>query len=274
MLFPDYAYSCNLDRFIIMQSPLSPEERREAILKLLTERPRLPVGELAALYATSEDSIRRDLRQLAEAGRIRRVHGAVLPAAPPLAAYPDRVGQSAAAKAAIARATVVRLIDGATVFLDAGSTALAVAKAIPLKARLTVVTPSLPVALVLADHTSVETIVLGGRLDAASRATVGGETLTRIGEINADLAVVASCSLDAIAGLTSTGYEEARVKRAMIAASGETIAIATSDKIGVISPHQIAPTGAVACLITDNALSTTERHRLGEAGLELLIAES
>jgi DeoR/GlpR family transcriptional regulator of sugar metabolism len=269
-----YAYSCILDRFINMQTNLNPDERRAAILKLLSERPRLPVGELASLFQTSEDSVRRDLRLLAEAGKIRRVHGAVLPAAPASAILPDRIGQSVRAKAAIARVVTSRLADGLTVFLDAGSTAQAIAEALPPKARLTVITPGLTVALALADRSEIETIVLGGRLDALSRASLGGETLARIQEFNADIAVVTACSLDVATGLTSAGYEEARIKRAMIASAAATYAVATADKIGTTSPHLIAPLGAVALVVTDAALPVSERRRITDAGVELLVAES
>jgi DeoR/GlpR family transcriptional regulator of sugar metabolism len=229
---------------IVTAPPLSPEERQAEILVLLASRPRLAVGELAALFGTSEDSVRRDLRQLERDGRVRRVHGAVLPAAAPLVPFSARGEARVAAKARIAAVAAACVRDDMTVFVDGGTTALAVARALPRERRLTVVTPSLPAAEALADHPFVTVVVIGGVLDPVSRSSVGAAAVAAVRAVRADLCLLGLCSIDPVAGITATGFEEAEVKRAMLDSSAAVLAVATADKLGCASPFHVAPAAA------------------------------
>lgn len=220
-----------------MDVDLTPAERRNRIEALAQERDRLPVTGLAARFGTSEDSIRRDLRLLAAAGRIRRQHGVVLPADPP-APFDERHGQQAAEKAAIARALVPMLVPGSTVFFDGGTTTLAAARALPADLPLMVVTPSPPIALALVDHPKVEVILIGGSFDRTTRTVVGAGALDAVRAVHASLAVLGLCSLDA-GGVSAAGIEEAAIKRAMADASDRTVALATADKLGTVSPYRV-----------------------------------
>ncbi len=230
--------------------PATPDERQAAILGLLASADRLPVAGLAERFHTSEDSIRRDLRALAAAGRIRRVHGAVLPAAA-LEPFDARAARASAAKAAIA-ATVLPLVEGCrTLAIDGGTTTLAVAAALPRDRRLQVLTSSIPVVTALGNHPLCEVIVVGGRYDPESRTTVGAAAVDAIRAFRADACLIGLCSIDSAAGITAVGYEEAAVKRAMIEAAGAVIAVATHDKLGAVSPNVVAPAAALDHLVTD-----------------------
>ncbi|WP_237153653.1 DeoR/GlpR family DNA-binding transcription regulator [Oryzibacter oryziterrae] len=252
---------------------MSPEERQSQILLLLAAEPRISVGDLATRFSTSDDSIRRDLRSLSQAGLIRRVHGAVLPASLPRQ-FDLRRGSQTSAKQAIGRVVAERLREGCVVLLDSGSTALAVAEALPYDRRLTVITPSLPAALALADRPLIETIVVGGRLEGAGRCSVGSAAVAAIRAVRADVCVLASCSVDPEAGFSADNYEESWVKRAMIEASAATIAVATGDKIGTISPHHVADLAVTSEIVTDASVNPTLRDRLITAAVTLTIAES
>jgi DeoR/GlpR family transcriptional regulator of sugar metabolism len=256
-----------------MQTPaLSPEERQDAILALLSERPRVAVSELAALFSTSEDSIRRDLRQLEKDGRVRRVHGAVLPAAVAPPPFPARGGTNVEAKSRIAAAASPFLTDGMTVLVDGGTTTLAVVRAIPPDRRLTVVTPSLPAAEALADYPFVTVVVVGGVLDAPSRTTVGAAAVAALRAVRADLCLLGLCSIDPTAGITATGYEEAEVKRAMTESAAAVLAVATSDKLGFSSPFHVAPAAVAGRLVTDSAAPAAILRALAEAGVDITVA--
>ncbi|WP_075215354.1 DeoR/GlpR family DNA-binding transcription regulator [Mongoliimonas terrestris] len=231
-----------------VESSLPPAERRNRIEALARERARLPVTGLAARFGTSEDSIRRDLRLLAAAGRIRRQHGVVLPADPP-APFDERREQRAAEKAAIGRALVPMLVPGSTVFFDGGTTTLAAARALPADLRLTVVTTSPPVALALVDHAGIEVILVGGSFDRKTRTVVGAGALDAVRAVHADLAVLGLCSLD-VGGVSAAGIEEAAIKRAMADASDRTVALATADKLGTISPHRVMAAERLQSLIS------------------------
>lgn len=241
---------------------LSPQEREERILALLDEVPRLGVAELVERFGTSEDSIRRDLRRLAAEGRIRRVHGAVLRAVTPLAPVATRAAEHPVEKRAIAAAVAARLVDGMTVALGGGSTALEIARAIPPARRLTVVTTAPAVALVLADKPGVETIVVGGVLDAATGTVTGARAVTALAELRADLAVVTACAVDAETGVHASRHEEAAVLRSMIAGAASALVAATSDKIGTVAAHFVAPLDRFDALVTDAGLAPDLRSAL------------
>lgn len=251
---------------------LTPDERQTAILALLRDKGRLPVAGLAERFATSEDSVRRDLRALASAGRIRRVHGAVLPAPSPLADFERREADDSAAKADIARYAASLLRDGTTVLFDGGTTTLAVARALGPERTLTVVTTCPPVALALADRPGIEVILVGGRLDRVSRTVVGSPAVDAVRAVRADLCVIGLCSIDADAGVTAAGFEEAQVKRAMIESAAEVVAVATADKLGTASAHLVAPAGRIDRLVTDRSAPADRLERLRAAGLDILLA--
>jgi DeoR/GlpR family transcriptional regulator of sugar metabolism len=251
---------------------LSPDERQDRILSLLTVQRRLPVGDLARMFDTSEDSIRRDLRQLAAAGRIRRVHGAVLPAARPVAAFDARGGEQADLKAGIAAAAVMYLQDGMTVLVDGGTTTLAVVRALPPERRLTVVTTSVPVAEALSAHREIAVVVVGGTLDKASRTVVGASAVEAVRSVRADLCLIGLCSIDPDGGVTAIGYEEALVKRALIDASASVLAVATPDKLGRASSFQVAPATAVGRLVTGTDAPADIVQSLVALGVDVITA--
>lgn len=253
---------------------LTPDERQERIIALLVERQRLPVAGLAEIFATSEDSIRRDLRALAAAGRIRRVHGAVLPALAPLASFDRRSETGVAAKDAIARAVVPLLGNRRTLLIDGGTTTLAIAAALPEGRGFRILTTSIPVALALADRPDIQVVVAGGSFDPESRTTVGAAAVEAVRRFRPDVCLLGLCSIAPEAGVTSVGYEEAQVKRAMIEAAAETIAVATADKIGAVSPHFVAPAAAVQRLVTDAAPAPALAAALAAEGIELVVSEA
>lgn len=252
---------------------LSPYERQERIVTLLAERGRLSVSDLVSLFQTSDDSIRRDLRTLAAAGRIRRVHGAILSPAPPLRPFHDRIAADPAGKQAIGRVAADLVRPGSVVFLDGGTTVLAAAAALPRDRPVEVVTTSPPVAIALADHPLVRILLVGGILDAASRTVVGASAIDAIRSVRADLCLVGLCSLDVTAGLTAAGHEEALVKRAMMEASDTVVALATADKLDTISPHVIASLSAVDRLVTDAQSDDARLSAYRDAGLDVVIAQ-
>jgi DeoR/GlpR family transcriptional regulator of sugar metabolism len=229
---------------------LGPEERRDRIVELLVAYDRLPVADLARRFSTSEDSIRRDLRRLEAEGRIRRVHGAVLPPAvisPPLG---ERAESDVAEKRRIAAEVVGRLRDGETVSIAGGTTAIEIARALTPAHRLTVVTTSPAVAVVLAERPTIETIVIGGRLDAVTGTVTGARAVAAFGDLRADRAIVTACGVDVRLGLSVSRHEEAFVVRAMIDAAAAVTVAATAAKLATTAAHRIAPLACCDGLVT------------------------
>ncbi len=233
----------------------SPEERKRHILDRLRAEGRLVAAELAEAFGTSEDTVRRDLRDLAAAGLIRRFHGGALPASPGVGSFASRSQRSPEAKAALAAKAAALLREGQTVLFDGGSTTLAVARALPAGLAITAVTPSPAIALALADHPRAEIILIGGRLDKASQATCGAAAYEAVRALHADLCLLGVCGLDAEVGVTASDYEEARLKRAMVENSDAVVAVVTADKLGTAAPHVVGPITLLNKLLTERSAS-------------------
>jgi len=226
-------------------------ERKQFILDRLHQDGKIIAIELSQELGISEDTIRRDLRELAEAGLLLRVHGGALPASPAAtASYTARQQQSPAAKAAIAQAAMSLLEAGQVVIFDGGTTTLQVAQQLPANLRLTVITNSPPVALALSTHPLAEVLIIGGRLLKPSVVASGAATVEAIRQVRADLCLMGSCSLHPEVGISTPDSEEAHVKRAMIASSAEVAALVSVEKLGTAAPYVVAPIDSLTHLVT------------------------
>jgi DeoR/GlpR family transcriptional regulator of sugar metabolism len=229
-------------------------ERRQYILEALRRDGKVLATELSGALSVSEDTIRRDLRELADAGLLQRVHGGALPSSPATASYTARQQQAPLAKAAIAQAAVQLVRPGQTIILDGGTTTLQVAQRLPPNLRATVITNSPPIAVALAEHAGVEVILLGGRLFKHSLVTVGAATVEVLQQMRVDLCMLGICSLDIDAGISTPDYEEAQVKRAMIASAAEVAALASAEKLGTAVPYIVGPITDLSYLVTERAI--------------------
>ena len=232
------------------------EERRQLILEQLRHDGKVVATELSVSLAVSPDTVRRDLRELGEAGLLRRVHGGALPAAVGGRPYAIRLEQDQEAKVAIAQATSRLLRRGQVILLDSGTTTLEVARHLPSDLEATVITNSPPVAVALADHPTVEVTVVGGMLDKEARALVGAATVESLRSVRADV-------LD---------LEESYVKRTMIANAAEVVAVSSADKLGSAGPYVIAPLEELTYLVTDESASSEQLDAYREAGVEVVFA--
>jgi DeoR/GlpR family transcriptional regulator of sugar metabolism len=245
-------------------------ERRQEILGRLKRDGKVVASELVASLGVSEDTVRRDLRDLADQGLLQRVHGGALPAAPPSGPFTRRLEHAHDAKVALAEAALP-LLDGARVIvLDSGTTALELARRLPNGYDGTVVTNSPPIATALAAHPRAEVVLLGGRLNKDAQAAVGAATVDALHAIRADICVLGICSLHPEVGVTAIDHEESHVKRAMVACAGETIAIATADKLRTAGPWVVAGVADVAHLVTDGAADLTRPYAV--AGVDVVSA--
>jgi DeoR/GlpR family transcriptional regulator of sugar metabolism len=229
-------------------------ERRQQILETLRRDGKVLAAELSAALNVSEDTIRRDLRELAEAGLLQRVHGGALPRSPATASFAVRQGQAPAAKQAIARAAARLVRDGQVIILDGGTTTLQVAQRLPIGLRATVITNSPPIAIALAEHPLVEVIVIGGRLYKQSLVAIGAATVEALSMIHADVCMLGVCSLHPQDGISVPELEEAHVKRAMIAGAAEVVALASAEKLGTAAPYIVGPISDLTQIVTERGV--------------------
>lgn len=227
------------------------DERHDVIRTLLLTDGRVVANELAARFGVSEDTVRRDLRELAKAGYCRRVHGGALAPAPEALPISARVEKDADAKTRLAAEAVKLLQPRQTVFIDAGSTNYAIARAIPRHMELTIVTNAPVIAAALADHERATIIMLGGIYNRATGSVGGNTTVQAVEAIYADLVFLGSCAIDVTFGVSALDAIEAEVKRTMVTQSRAVVVAATSDKLGLAAPFRVARPETLTNLVVE-----------------------
>ena len=247
-------------------------ERRQYILERLRQDGKIVAVTLSAELNLSEDTIRRDLREMASEGLLLRVHGGALPASPASIPFSRRQQQSPEAKAAIARAAAQLVRSGQVVILDGGTTTLLVAQQLPLDLQATIVTNSPPVAVALSDHPSIEVLVVGGRLFKSSRVTVGAAAVEEIRNLRADLCLLGICSVHPEIGISTPDREELSVKRAMIDSSAEVAALVSAEKLGTAAPFIVAPLAALTYILTEKSVPVQTLSPYRDRGVHLIQA--
>lgn len=229
-------------------------ERRRSIMQTLQREGKVHATELSKALQVSEDTIRRDLRELAAAGVLQRVHGGALPRSQITAGFTERQQQAPGAKAAIAQAAIRLIRQDQVIILDGGTTLLQVAQHLPLDLRATVITHSPPIALALAEYPLVEAIVIGGKLYKHELVAVGAAAIEAFHRFRADLCFLGVRSVHPEVGISSSNLEEAFVKRAMIASSAEVVALTSAEKIGTAAPYIVGPVSDLTHLVTERSV--------------------
>ena len=244
-------------------------QRKDLILDTLREQGRVVAKELAARLELSEDTIRRDLRELAAEGRLHRVYGGALPASPAMADFPARAEIGHAAKAEVGRLAAGLVRPGQTVALDGGTTALQVARHLPADLRATVVTHSPTIAVELANHPSVEVVIIGGRLFKHSVVATGAAAHEAIAQVSVEVFFMGVTGIQPETGLTTGDADEAAIKRAWSRRAAETYVLGTAEKLGAASPFEVVPLSAVTAVLTDTSAPARAVGELRDAGVDV-----
>ncbi|WP_410217634.1 DeoR/GlpR family DNA-binding transcription regulator [Paracoccus sp. (in: a-proteobacteria)] len=247
-------------------------ERKNMILLTLQREGRVVAKELSQQLQLSEDTIRRDLRELAGEGLLQRVHGGALPASPALASLSSRREMSGDDKLAIARTASRMVKNGQTVFLDGGTSTVAVARALPEDLKATVVTHSPDIVLALLDKPSIEIELIGGRIYKHSNVSVGAVAMEAIHQVHVDVYFMGVTGIHVDYGLTTGDREEAAIKRAICRQAGETVVLASQEKLGAVSAYDVVALSEIGCLVMEKAKTSDEVQRLRKQGVTIVVA--
>ena len=248
------------------------DERRSLILDRIRNHGRVLAADLTAELGVSVDTIRRDLRELDDAGLLRRVHGGALPRHGDASPFAARARRAPEAKASIARRAAECVRDDQIIVLDGGTTTLEVARALRDDLRAHVITTSPPIALALADHPGLEVTVVGGTLRPNALVTVGAAAVEALRVVRADVVFLGVCGLHPEIGVTTEDLEERHVKAAMIEGAAEVVALADHDKLGTAMPVVVAPMSAVTRLVTDADVDDAAVAPYADLGIEVVRA--
>jgi DeoR/GlpR family transcriptional regulator of sugar metabolism len=245
-------------------------QRHDWLVDRLRRDGRLIARDLAAELSVSEDSVRRDLRELAAAGLCQRVYGGALPVSPAIADYSTRQAVAVASKERVAKAAAALIQPGSVAIIDGGTTALAVVLALPPDLRATIVTHSPTVAVALADRPGIEVQILGGRLFRHSMVTCGAAAVEAAQGISADVFLLGVTGVHHEAGLTTGDAEEAAMKRALSRRAADTFVLASAEKIGAASRFLVLPISDVSAVVTDAPSTDATIVQIAAAGTKVI----
>lgn len=227
------------------------EERLRFILSQLTKDSKVRLDELSEMLKVSEDTVRRDIKELDTRGLLKAVRGGAIVHSPIPHHYRDREKYDLGPKKVVATKALDFLQDGQVVFFDGGTSVVALAASLPKNLKITVVTNSFPVVNVLEDHPNAEVIFAGGRLYKTSFTTMGQETLDTFSRVRADICFLGICSIHESMGVTAMDYEDAQVKKMMVEKAAKTIAMSSLEKTNTVEPFYICPVTDLDVIITE-----------------------
>lgn len=247
-------------------------QRKRLILDLLARDGQVVAKQLSHQLELSEDTIRRDLRELAAEGLLLRVHGGAMPVSPTVVPIAERRTISTDAKSALGKAGADLIHDGMTVVFDGGTSNLEIIRHLPVAARFTAITHSPTIAVALEEWPNVDAVIIGGKLFRHSMVAVGALAAEAISRIRADLFFLGVTGVHPTEGLTTGDMEEAAIKRQLMACSAETAVLATSDKLGAVSPFRIGGLGDIATLIVEGNVADERIVALAGSSVSILRA--
>jgi DeoR/GlpR family transcriptional regulator of sugar metabolism len=245
--------------------------RKELLLERLARDGKIVAKEIAAELGLSEDSVRRDLRELDAAGLAVRVYGGALPASPAVVDYRSRGAVAPESKRRVAATAAALVEPGSTVILDGGTTTRAVVEALPRTLACTIITHSPTIAAALLDH-AASVFLIGGQLYKHSAVACGAAAVEAAAQVSADLFLLGVTGVHPTAGLTTGDPEEAAMKRALAARAAETVVLASSEKIGAASRYLVLPLDGVGSVVTDAAADDPAVEALAAHGVRVLPA--
>ncbi|MEM6342459.1 MAG: DeoR/GlpR family DNA-binding transcription regulator [Bacteroidota bacterium] len=226
------------------------DERHQLILDTVRQQNKVLTVELSQVLQVSEDTIRRDLKELSEQGQVKKVHGGAVSHSLNPYSYQDRKVYADAEKKQIATKATKLFRSGQVVFMDGGTSNLELARQFPQHLEITLITNSLPVAVELADHPMIEIIFIGGKLLKTAQVTIGPEVIETVKGIRADICVLGTRSIHHQLGITEIDWDETKVKRAMMESSAETVSLVIKEKIDTVQPYIIGESKKVDILVS------------------------
>lgn len=230
---------------------LPKRERKELIAKQVNIHTRLMFSDLVNLIDVSEDTIRRDVNELAEEGQVIRIKGGVMSAAYHYGQDSETYARSN--KQIIAEKALQLLKDDIVVLIGGGTTVREFVKRIPNTLKATFITVNVLTAVELLDKPLIKTIMIGGQVSTYSQMTISGEVFEYLANIKSDLCIMGTNAIDHSGGMTDSDWETIQVKKAMIKAADKLAILTISEKLNSLMQIKIADINEIDYLITDLA---------------------
>jgi len=225
--------------------------RQEVILHEVRTHSRVLLIDLAHLLNVSIDTVRRDIKELDEDGKLKKVHGGAISIGFHYSNDTAKDVYASESKTIIAQKALQLIETDSVILISGGTTNLELIKHLPHRLNATFFTPSLPIAIELLAHPNIEVIFIGGKLSRDAQISVGGSALNTLAGIKVDICFLGTGYLDSVNGLTSFDWEVVQMKKAMIAASKKVVLLTIAEKLNSIQRYKICEIQSVDTLITD-----------------------
>lgn len=255
---------------------MSSENRLSTVREYIQSRGEVTIGELQSFYTDySTMTLWRDLKQLEEQGCIRRVHGgaiSMLAATPQVeGVYSKRARESIHEKNTIAKAALRFISPGHAVYLDAGSTIMAVANLMGAE-RFTVITSGANIAIELSQRHTCDVLLTGGQISENTLSCSGIQAESFIDSINIDVALMATSGLSLNSGFTSGSQSECLLKKKVISKAAKSVLLMDASKLGRSLPFTFATLSDIDALICNMPLTGELAQQAKSAGVECIVA--
>ena len=229
---------------------------------------------VAREFQVSEDAVRRDLRALAAEGKCKRVYGGGLPISPEGVPFEQRLLNNPKEKRALALAALSLVSEAETVFLDSGSTNLALAREMPPDRTLTIATNSISIASALLERKNFKVIVLGGEIERETGAAIGLSAIREVERLSFDLCFLGACAISMSLGIGAFQLADAEFKRTLMAKSDRTAVLVTMDKVETRAPFQVAALAVLDHVVMEGGTAEEIVSTFSKAGPKVILAQS
>ena len=233
-----------------MSVALLKNERKDLIMRQVNIHTRVTFSDLSSLTHVSEDTIRRDLHELATEGRVIKVRGGAM-----VSTYHPNAQQTEVYalndKKIIALKALEFIENGMFVLIGGGTTVRELIRLIPDSLNATFITVNPFTVMDLVEKPNIETIMIGGKISSYSQMAVGGDVIQKLSEIKADLCIMGTNAIDPISGLTDSDWDSVQVKKAMIKSAEKTVIVAISEKLNSTMRLKIAGLNEMDYLVTE-----------------------
>jgi len=243
------------------------EERQRIILNEVEVHNRVLLTDLAEHLEVSVDTIRRDVKELDQAQKLRKVHGGAVSLGFVSPAAANSNIYALQEKKVIAEKALGLLRDGSVIFMDGGTTCQELARVLPERLNLTCFTISLPVALLLVSKPGIRVVLIGGEVYGEGQITTGASAVRALSEIQVDYGFIGTGYVDALHGLTEFDWDVVQVKKSVIAASRRVVLLCISEKLNSQHRYRTCDISAINTMVTEldpdhNRLNSFRDHQI------------
>ena len=227
------------------------KERQAYIVHQVNLHNKVLSASLSTEIDVSEDTIRRDLQELSEEGKLIKVHGGALSLAFNDITYPTRKIYSQDNKKIIADKAASLVKDGMFVLTGGGTTVIEMARSLPVNLSATFISGSIPAIVEYMHHPHIDVIVVGDKLSKNSKITLGADAIARIKTLKPDLCFLGINAIDMQHGITDSDWDVVQLKQTMIEASQKVVCLTISEKINTMQPVKVCGLNNIDILITE-----------------------